>query len=114
MFNFSKGGHYPKPILFDGIKADYIAGEGFAVGIFNEAIYNSYQLKLPEQFSFIMYSDGIMEILTGNSMEENEKILLEKSSDFDLDASNILERFNIAPQNTPIPDDIAFLLIRKK
>ncbi len=116
MLSYSIAGHYPKPILYDGTTGRYLEGEGFAVGIFEQATYENYQLKLPEQFSLSMYSDGVLEILPGQSMEENEEILLKKSSDFSLNSYNLLERFGVQHEDTYIrvPDDIAFLVINKK
>lgn len=111
---YSVGGHYPMPILYDGEKGRYLEGEGFAVGIFEEAVYEKYHLKLPERFSLILYSDGILELLPGKNLLENEAILLKKSSDFSLTSETMLEIFGIQEENAAghLPDDITFLMLK--
>lgn len=111
---YSVGGHYPMPILYDGEKGSYLEGEGFAVGIFEEAVYEKYHLKLPERFSLILYSDGILDTLPGKTLLENEALLLKKSSDFSLTSDTMLEKFGIQEENAAVhlPDDITFLMLK--
>ncbi|MBN9288314.1 MAG: hypothetical protein BGO43_09280 [Gammaproteobacteria bacterium 39-13] len=108
---YSVGGHYPNPILYNGEKAVFLEGQGFAVGIHQQARFESRRCELPLQFTLAMFSDGIFEVMNGKNQTENEKNLLtmvKKSSHI----NDILEPLGTNQMNGA-PDDVACLIINK-
>ena len=109
---YSIGGHYPSPIIFDGKEAQFLPGGGFAVGIFDKASFKSEKMTLPPQYQLTLFSDGIMEILKGKDLTENEAKLLSVLSDGILAPHQLQSAFNIAATQS-YPDDIALFTLVK-
>ncbi|ACE83637.1 response regulator [Cellvibrio japonicus Ueda107] len=105
-------GHLPMPILITDTGAQYLQGMGKPVGIFKDVIWSTYQCQLPERFSLVCFSDGVLEILSPESLEEKEAQLLSMvaSSSGTLDSvCNTLAIREIRDN----PDDIAVLAITR-
>jgi serine phosphatase RsbU (regulator of sigma subunit) len=118
ILHYSVGGHYPSPVLWDGKKANFLPGGGFAVGILKEAKYESYQYSLPSEFTLAMFSDGVFEIMKGKNFQENENRLLNLIHNNNEKIENILMQAGITTEliNTEggLPDDLTLLLIQRK
>jgi phosphoserine phosphatase RsbU/P len=71
----SVGGHYPPPVLraADGMQA--LGGRSTPVGLFPEVEYSEHWLQLPERFTLVCASDGLMEILPGTHLAEKREHL---------------------------------------
>ncbi len=109
---YAIGGHYPSPIIFDGTKAHFLEGKGYAVGIYDEAVYESYTIKLPDKFSLMMFSDGIMELLDGDNLDSQESRLLKESGHPFTLPMELLERCDVQIEGS-LPDDITLFTIHK-
>lgn len=109
---YSVGGHYPNPVIWDGKVASFLQGEGFAVGILKEAKFESYVCALPPQFSLAMFSDGIFEVIKGNTLEEKEKNLLEAINKSQNCVEDILSSLGVNSESR-CPDDITLLLMSR-
>ncbi|NVL26212.1 SpoIIE family protein phosphatase, partial [Pseudomonas syringae pv. actinidiae] len=82
------------------------------VGLFNEATYQDHEIDLPASFSLTMLSDGILDLLPGDTLKEKEAILPElvKTAGGSLDG---LQRvFELATLGE-MPDDIALLVLSR-
>jgi serine phosphatase RsbU (regulator of sigma subunit) len=111
--SYSVGGHYPNPVLFDGNKAQFLKGGGFAVGIFKDAKFESHSCELPKAFSLVMFSDGIFEVMDGKNLEENEKMILKLVNKEDITIEDILKPLGIQ-SDEGFPDDITLLIMSRK
>ncbi len=69
---YSIGGHLPLPVLYSDGQARYLEGRGLPVGLFVEAEYNDLELELPEAFSLTLLSDGILDLLPGDTLKDKE------------------------------------------
>ena len=69
------GGHLPLPVLYSEGKARFLDGKGLPVGLFEEAVHEDHVLDLPDSFSLTMLSDGILEVLPGDSLKDKEASL---------------------------------------
>ena len=106
------GGHLPLPVLYSEGQAHYLEGRGLPVGLFNEATYQDHEIDLPESFSLTMLSDGILDLLPGDTLKEKEAVLPElvKTAGGSLDG---LQRvFELATLGE-MPDDIALLVLSR-
>ncbi|HBS42523.1 MAG TPA: fused response regulator/phosphatase [Oceanospirillales bacterium] len=109
---YSTGGHFPMPVLVADGKAASLEGRGMPIGLFPEATYKNYQMTLPDDFSLMLFSDGILEIMTDTSLSDKEGHLLKLAAASD----GSLERFwEIAdiPGFRDVPDDIAVMTVRR-
>lgn len=113
ILTYSVGGHYPKPILFDGEKSYFLEGEGFAVGILKRAEYAPQCVRLPEKFTLSLFSDGIMEILKGENLEQNEQTLLNLASNGHTNPQDYLEQLGLELHEN-LPDDVTMMTLHRQ
>lgn len=109
---YAVGGHLPLPVLFTGGKASYLEGRGLPVGLFQEATYQNYVIELPQSFSLTLLSDGILDLLPGDTLKEKEAALpvLVETAGGSLDG--LREVFELATLGE-MPDDIALLVLSR-
>lgn len=74
---YSIGGHLPLPVLYTPDDTRYLEGRGLPVGLFDEATYQDHVLELPPQFSLTLLSDGILDLLPGDTLKDKEAALPE-------------------------------------
>ncbi len=111
--SYSVAGHLPLPVLVSDAGAQYLPGEGSAVGIMEEASYTEQIIALPDSFMLALFSDGILEILPQQDLIEKEKYFLkvfEKSAD----SPDHLARQLGLDKVDAAPDDIAALFLSKR
>lgn len=109
---YSIGGHLPLPVLYSEGQAKYLPGRGLPVGLFNEAEYADHVIDLPNSFSLTLLSDGILDLLPGDTLKEKEAVLptLITSANGTLDG--LRQVFGLANLND-MPDDIALLVLSR-
>jgi len=112
LLTYSIGGHLPLPVLYTPEKVGYLEGRGLPVGLFNEATYTDHVLELPEQFSLTLFSDGILDLLPGETLRDKEAALPEivKAAGGGLDG--LRQKFGLATLGE-MPDDIALLVLSR-
>ncbi|GIZ12065.1 two-component system response regulator RssB [Pseudomonas sp. NCCP-436] len=109
---YSIGGHLPLPVLFENGQARYLEGRGLPVGLFDEAQYSNYQMPLPEAFSLTLLSDGVFDLLPGDSLKEKEqelpRLVIRAGGTLD-GLRQVLGLANLGE----MPDDIAVLVLNR-
>ncbi|TCD21488.1 response regulator [Pseudomonas sp. IC_126] len=112
VLHYSIGGHLPMPVLYTGGVASYLEGRGLPVGLFVEATYDNYEIELPEAFSLTLLSDGILDLLPGDTLKEKEAGLpgLISEAGGRLDG---LQRVLGLADLEDMPDDIALLVLSR-
>ena len=82
------------------------------MGVFADARYDEVQQALTDEFCLIMFSDGIMEILPQDSLQEKEKYLLNLVKSGDKSFHRIYAELKLEKvQNAP--DDIGLLVVSR-
>jgi serine phosphatase RsbU (regulator of sigma subunit) len=109
---YSIGGHLPLPVLFSEGQARYLDGRGLPVGLFDEATYTDHVLKLPESFSLTLLSDGILDLLPGDNLQEKEAALPQLVSSAGGTLDGLRQVFGLA-NLADMPDDIALLVLSR-
>ncbi|WP_286975664.1 two-component system response regulator RssB [Pseudomonas sp.] len=107
---YSIGGHLPLPVMYSNGDAQYLQGRGLPVGLFDEAEYSDHEIELPQSFSLTLLSDGILDLLPGDTLQEKETQLpqLVSSAGGSLEGlSTALGLANLAD----MPDDIALMVL---
>lgn len=102
------GGHLPLPILRAGDKVSYLQGEGKPIGIFKDASWQVQSVQLPRDFSIVVFSDGVLEVLPDMGLIEKETYLQQAMTECSGDIGSIFEALDINEMDTA-PDDIAVL-----
>ena len=108
---YSIGGHYPNPILVEGGKARFVEGKGFPVGIMPAAVYQAHTLSLTGNNQLVIFSDGVMEILTQTNTDEKEKRLLELVQSGDGSVEYFTKTLKL-DEKISRPDDLTCLSLR--
>ena len=109
---YSIGGHLPLPVMYTGDQAYYLEGRGLPVGLFKEAEYNNLEIDLPESFSLTLLSDGILDLLDGENLQEKEALLPKLVSQAGGTLDGLRSVFGLA-NLAEMPDDIALLVLSR-
>lgn len=82
------------------------------MGLFDEATYQDLVVELPPQFSLSLMSDGILDLLPGDTLKDKETALPEivRAAGGSLDG--LRQRFGLATLGE-MPDDIALLVLSR-
>ena len=110
---YSVAGHLPLPVLVSDAGAQYLQGEGSAVGIMEDAQYQEHSLALPDSFMLAVFSDGILETLPPKNLIEKEEYFLkvfEQAADSPEELVTLLGLDHVETA----PDDIAALFVSKR
>lgn len=110
---YSVAGHLPLPVLVSEGRARYLDGEGSAVGMLEDAEFSEQFLELPERFTLVLFSDGVLEILPPGDLIAREKALLQVVEET-LGSPKALEARLQLDQLETAPDDIAALYISRR
>ncbi|MDT4844391.1 Stage II sporulation protein E (SpoIIE) [compost metagenome] len=109
---YSIGGHLPLPVLYSEGEALYLNGRGLPVGLFDQAEYSDHVLKLPESFSLTLLSDGILDLLPGDTLQDKELALPRLVSSAGGTLDGLRQVFGLA-NLADMPDDIALLVLSR-
>ncbi len=112
VLHYSIGGHLPMPVLYTGDGALYLEGRGLPVGLFVEATYQNFELKLPGTFSLTLLSDGILDLLPGETLKEKESALPGLVTDAGGTLDGLRRVLGLADL-ADMPDDIALLVLSR-
>ncbi|MEX1032732.1 MAG: response regulator [Cellvibrionaceae bacterium] len=111
---YAVGGHLPMPILLTDDGARYLEGKGKPLGIFSDIEWDVYELDLPERFALAIFSDGVLELLPGDSLQEKEALLLDRVSNIggSMNLDVVCESLGLR-ERSETPDDIAILMVTR-
>lgn len=110
---YCNGGHYPRPILFDGQTARFLEERNLAVGLFRGTEYTSTTIDMPKSFLMAMFSDGVFEILPQEGMEKQKDFILSLIHSMDVSMGTLVEKLDLDSVEAP-PDDITLLLVKRE
>ncbi|MFC3157002.1 SpoIIE family protein phosphatase [Gilvimarinus japonicus] len=105
-------GHLPMPLLVTDKGAEFIAGSGKPVGIFRDVNWKIHSQILPEKFSLVCFSDGVLEILPPKTLQEKEAYLLELLAQKAQNLEAVCDAVGV-DEVSATPDDIAILTITR-
>lgn len=110
---YAFGGHYPLPILHSNGEARSIQGRGLPVGLFEDATFEDVTIDLPEEFSLTILSDGILEVLPQQTLQEKEDYMLSVIKEGADTVSALVDKFELDTLKDA-PDDVAMLILTRK
>ncbi|MBX2807407.1 MAG: response regulator [Cellvibrionaceae bacterium] len=107
---YSVAGHLPLPVLISKTDTVYLQGKGRALGLYEDLKWQVHHCQLPDIFSLVFFSDGILEILPGKDLLEKEQCLLDVLDETQGDFETVYTSLGLECVNN-VPDDIAVLTI---
>ncbi|WP_426417418.1 SpoIIE family protein phosphatase [Aestuariirhabdus sp. LZHN29] len=108
---YSVGGHFPLPVLATDGGVEFLRGSGFPVGIFDHAEYEDHEIALPEVFTLVAFSDGILDCLPQQRLCDKESELLSViKHNRDLETIKAALGLDTLEES---PDDIAVLVLSR-
>jgi len=109
---YSIGGHLPLPVLYSEGQARYLEGKGLPVGLFEDATYTDLVMEMPGSFSITLLSDGILDLLPGDTLKDKEAALPELVCKAGGGLNGLREVFGLNDL-ADMPDDIALLVLTR-
>ena len=109
---FSIGGHLPLPVIYRDGQASYLQGKGLPVGLFEEATYNDQVMEMPASFSITLLSDGILDLLPGDTLKDKETALPELVCKAGGSLEGLRQVLGLGDLGE-MPDDIALLVMSR-
>lgn len=110
---FAHGGQFPHPVIYNNHETVFIDNKGgMPLGLYGESSYEEYIVQLADEFVFVIFSDGILEVIPAGSLQEKQDYILSKITTTKLDYKDVMGLFDIS-NNMELHDDITFLIIRK-
>jgi len=110
---YAVAGHLPMPVLVTEAGAEFLEGEGKPVGIFEQPDWTVYKRTLPEQFSLVCFSDGILDMLPARDLAGKESQLLDRVRKRGSSLNEVCKELGIK-ELSETPDDIAVMTITKR
>jgi sigma-B regulation protein RsbU (phosphoserine phosphatase) len=108
-FTWSAGGQFPYPILGDGKDVRFLDSPGFPVGLLDEAEFTAHSVALPQPFSLLLVSDGVLELLDADRDGDRQELLLQRIGGGHFEISKVIETLAVDTERR-LPDDLTFLL----
>jgi serine phosphatase RsbU (regulator of sigma subunit) len=109
---YSNAGHFPGAIVADAEQVRYLEIGGLPLGIKRDVTYGRNTVVLPNTFVMVMFSDGVLEILSETTLKDKEKALLSLVNYGVSDTDSIAEQLNLK-SITNVSDDVAvFSIVR--
>lgn len=109
---YSVAGHLPMPILASGDDVRYLEGSGMPLGILREVSYTNYTLQLPDAFTLVLCSDGVLEIVRAKNLIDKEAALLSLVAASDRTQKGVEAQLQLDTVSDA-PDDIAIMTLVK-
>ena len=106
------GAHFPPPILINDGVTSALEGRGLPVGLFSDATFDDIVIPLGQEFSLVVMSDGVLEVLPDGSLESKEAHLLKVVAQKPTDADHLASLLQV-DGDMEVPDDIALLVINR-
>ncbi|MBS04603.1 MAG: hypothetical protein CMQ24_18115 [Gammaproteobacteria bacterium] len=109
---YSNAAHFPATILSSAEATDYLEIGGLPLGLYKGAIYEEKVVTLPEVCSLVLFSDGVFEIMSEQTLRAKEEALLETVRCGCRDIDGLIAQLGLA-EVVDAPDDIALFTVAK-
>ncbi|WP_091958195.1 PP2C family protein-serine/threonine phosphatase [Marinospirillum celere] len=107
---YALGAHLPVPLLIDAEgEVKELSGTGMPIGLFPDAHYKDYTCQFPQGGRLCIASDGILELLPGQGLEERQQYWHRWVVETGGNLEALLERLPVAEGSWP--DDVTLMTI---
>ena len=112
ILRYSVAAHMPMPVFVTNGDVRILPGKGKPVGIFSDCSWEVQEIVLPDKFAMVIVSDGVLEILPGDTLKAKEQFISDTIAKSDTSIESICEGLGIN-QVQDAPDDITVLTLRR-
>jgi len=109
---YSNGGQFPYPLQYDGCTVRTLECPGRPLGLFEDAEFRVWQHALPDECVLVLVSDGVLELMPGDTMLNRYSTLLAGTQGMDRVLDEMTAGLDVLADKH-LPDDIAFLVISR-
>ncbi|MFQ3199922.1 MAG: sigma-B regulation protein RsbU (phosphoserine phosphatase) [Zhongshania sp.] len=109
---YSVAGHLPAPAMTLDSAAEFLPEHDMPVGLFADAEYSDHAISFPPGAVLTLFSDGILEVLDNETLEEKERKLLDIVKEGDGTSLGLANTFGLL-EIDEVPDDIAILVVSR-
>ncbi|MCF6177137.1 MAG: SpoIIE family protein phosphatase [Victivallaceae bacterium] len=108
---FANGGHFPFPFIYHDNDIEWLSEKSTPIGMFDFSEYKNVSISLPDNFTFTIFSDGILELLPEKNIKDQIDYLKVVLKDAELDINKFVDK--LTDGDTPLLDDITILSFKK-
>lgn len=112
LLHYAVGGHFPRPVLSIDGEPKILPGEGFPIGLFEWAKYDTLEMNIPQNFTLAMFSDGLFELDFSRDQEDKEARLMGLCQGDNLSLDLLGKRLQL-DKVTAAADDITLFLLHR-
>ena len=112
VLRYAVGAHMPMPVLIQDGNVELMEGKGKPLGIFEDIEWPVIERQLPDKFALVLTSDGVLEVLPGDSLEDKESFMLSAVARSDTSVESVCEELQIS-ELKDAPDDVTVLTVRR-
>ncbi len=108
---YSIGGHFPRPVAVNERQRWILQERGFPVGMFDWATFECCLMKIPDEFSLFLFSDGVLECSNAQEVAP-EASLLSLQLNHETRVNDIVEQLKLRQLNK-LPDDVSIFVLHR-
>jgi serine phosphatase RsbU (regulator of sigma subunit) len=110
---YANGGQFPFPILCTSSSTRVLESRSRPIGLFEASTYTTTTLPLPSEFSLLIFSDGVLDVLPEPQLADKLARLERLGSDGQTDLRSICTALHL-DRNLEPPDDITILTVARR
>lgn len=110
---FANGGHFPMPFLCSAESSRQIIQKSIPIGMFENTVYSNLVIDLPEEFSFMIFSDGALEIIPDDNIVKQLEFLEQLAGTVNGDITNVIRSLKLDMPESLL-DDVTIMLITRR
>ena len=96
-------------ILSNGKDVRFLDSPGFPVGLTDDVDFTAHTAALPQPFSLLLVSDGVLELLAADPDGDRQELLLQRIGDGHFEIGRVVDALAV-DERRQMPDDVTFLL----
>lgn len=109
---YANAAHFPATILRTDKGSEYLQMGGLPLGLTPATRYPERETQLPDEYTMVMFSDGVFEILPETTLAAKEQHLLSLVQEDNGDIDSMVDHLGLAGVRE-VPDDIAVFTVAR-
>jgi serine phosphatase RsbU (regulator of sigma subunit) len=112
LLHYANGGQFPFPLLITPDSTACLEKNSPPLGLFPNVAYETVHITLPPACRILIPSDGILELLAGESLADKEALLTELVRGEENPAETLCRTLHL-DERPVLPDDVTILSIKR-
>ncbi|MDZ7686102.1 MAG: SpoIIE family protein phosphatase [Gammaproteobacteria bacterium] len=110
--HYANAAHFPATILRTDKSTEYLEMGGLPLGLYDGARYPERETELPDEYTMVMFSDGVFEILPEQSLKAKEDHLISLVKGDNGDIDSMADHLGLGAVKD-VPDDITLFTVAR-